>query len=330
VVPSFHEDPDILLYWVESFRAERPQQIVFVLDLAVLEAYVRFVALGDPIGDRARDAELAWAFRDLAERHGGWPVFHEASEARLPLYTELGLSAVTIAEEARIDLPDFSPELAAELGEAPSRARIETAVVPAAAVPAMLPLLADVFDGWAAAERRDRSLLVPAFDSDFTLRHDVVTARQRGRLVAFGSLVAGSDGADMALFPVHIRPEGRKAVLRALLLEAIAQARRRGCRWFDLGTAPLPAEPADSPMPGLMASRARAFRYGGFFGETEDVRSFKQRFQPVWRPRYLVCPGGIALPQMMQEAVLVAEGRTARRRPARSTGFPTFGLTLRK
>jgi cellulose synthase/poly-beta-1,6-N-acetylglucosamine synthase-like glycosyltransferase len=49
VVPSFHEDPDILLDCVETWRAERPQQIVIVLDVADLEAYDRIVALGDPV-----------------------------------------------------------------------------------------------------------------------------------------------------------------------------------------------------------------------------------------------------------------------------------------
>ena len=318
----------------EAARALLPHRRFLIADArdACIVYGVRgrsFVALGDPIGAPDRDAELVWAFRDLAERHGGWPVVYEASEERLPLYTELGLSAVKIAEEARIDLPDFAPALAAELAEAPQRARIETAIIRAADLPPMLPRLAEVFDAWAAAERRDKSLLVPEFDGDYIARFDAVIARQRGRLVAFGSLVAGSRSEDMAMFPVHVRPEGRKAVMRALLLGGIEHARRRGCRWFDLGTAPLPAVPADSPLPSLSPSRVRAFRYGGFFEEAEDLRRFKQRFRPVWRPRYLVCPGGIALPQILHEAALLAEGRSAERK-RRAPRLLRFGLTSRR
>jgi cellulose synthase/poly-beta-1,6-N-acetylglucosamine synthase-like glycosyltransferase len=49
IVPSFHEDPDILLDCLDTWRLEGPQQIVVVLDVADLEAYDRIVAIGDPI-----------------------------------------------------------------------------------------------------------------------------------------------------------------------------------------------------------------------------------------------------------------------------------------
>lgn len=51
VVPSFHEDPDILMRCLESWRAQDPDEIIIVLDLVDLDAYDRIVALGD---DRIR------------------------------------------------------------------------------------------------------------------------------------------------------------------------------------------------------------------------------------------------------------------------------------
>jgi N-acetylglucosaminyltransferase len=47
IVPSFHEDPDILLRCLESWRDQDPDEIIIVLDLADLEAYDRIMALGD-------------------------------------------------------------------------------------------------------------------------------------------------------------------------------------------------------------------------------------------------------------------------------------------
>jgi N-acetylglucosaminyltransferase len=47
VVPSFHEDPDILLECLETWRAQDPDEIIIVLDVRDLEAYDRIVALGD-------------------------------------------------------------------------------------------------------------------------------------------------------------------------------------------------------------------------------------------------------------------------------------------
>ncbi len=51
IVPSFHEDPDILMRCLESWRAQNPTEIIIVLDVADLDAYDRVVALKD---DRIR------------------------------------------------------------------------------------------------------------------------------------------------------------------------------------------------------------------------------------------------------------------------------------
>lgn len=47
VVPSYHEDPDILLSCLETWREQDPGEIIIVLDVLDLEAYDRIVALGD-------------------------------------------------------------------------------------------------------------------------------------------------------------------------------------------------------------------------------------------------------------------------------------------
>jgi hyaluronan synthase len=48
VVPSYHEDPDILLRCLDSWREQGPDEIIIVLDVADTDAYQRIVALGDP------------------------------------------------------------------------------------------------------------------------------------------------------------------------------------------------------------------------------------------------------------------------------------------
>ncbi|GER22258.1 hypothetical protein NCCP1664_07550 [Zafaria cholistanensis] len=48
IVPSFHEDPDILMSALESWRSQGPDEIIIVLDVEDLEAYRRVSALNDP------------------------------------------------------------------------------------------------------------------------------------------------------------------------------------------------------------------------------------------------------------------------------------------
>lgn len=51
VVPSYHEDPDILMRCLDSWRAQNPTEIIIVLDVADTDAYNRIVELDD---DRVR------------------------------------------------------------------------------------------------------------------------------------------------------------------------------------------------------------------------------------------------------------------------------------
>ncbi|MBZ5740222.1 glycosyltransferase [Nocardioides mangrovi] len=48
VVPSYHEDPDVLLRCLETWLAEGPSRIIIVLDVADTEAKERIDALGHP------------------------------------------------------------------------------------------------------------------------------------------------------------------------------------------------------------------------------------------------------------------------------------------
>jgi len=47
VVPSFHEDPEILFRCLETWRAQRPTEIIVVLDVADVDSYDRIAAIGD-------------------------------------------------------------------------------------------------------------------------------------------------------------------------------------------------------------------------------------------------------------------------------------------
>lgn len=68
-----------------------------------------WVAMGDLGGHRATERrELAWRFRELCERHGGWPVFYQVHPEHLGLYVELGLTLLKFGEEARVRLADFA------------------------------------------------------------------------------------------------------------------------------------------------------------------------------------------------------------------------------
>jgi phosphatidylglycerol lysyltransferase len=63
-----------------------------------------WVALGDPVGPPGEREELAWRFREEADRHGVSTVFYHASDALIPTSTEMGLPALRLGDEAIVAL----------------------------------------------------------------------------------------------------------------------------------------------------------------------------------------------------------------------------------
>jgi phosphatidylglycerol lysyltransferase len=51
------------------------------------------------------------------------------------------------------------------------------------------------------------------------------------------------------------------------------------------------------------------YRHGEHFYNFQGLRQYKEKFDPVWTPRYLASPGGLALPAVLVDvAALMAGG----------------------
>jgi len=49
-------------------------------------------------------------------------------------------------------------------------------------------------------------------------------------------------------------------------------------------------------------------RHGEHFYNFKGLRQYKEKFGPVWQPRYLASPGGLALPQMLANLAALISG----------------------
>ena len=66
-----------------------------------------------------------------------------------------------------------------------------------------------------------------------------------------------------------------------------------GFQRFGLGMAPLSGM-ADHPLaPNWHRLGRLLFAHGEHFYNFQGLRSFKEKFDPVWEPRYLASPGGV-------------------------------------
>ena len=274
-----------------------------------------WIALGDPVGPRAKCEELLWRFRELSDRHGGRTVFYQARGERLPLYVDLGLAALKIGEEARVPLQDFSLEGPARAGLRSDHRRAlrggaSFEIVQPENVPALLPALRKISDAWLADKSTaEKRFSVGAFTEKYVSNFPIALVRTEGSPSAFANLWPSGTKDELSIDLMRFGPDAPRSAMDFLFIELMLWSRAQGFRWFNLGMAPLAGLERHPLAPAWHRVGNFVFRHGEHFYNFEGLRRYKAKFDPVWEPRYLVAPGGVALPRILIDvSVLIAGG----------------------
>jgi phosphatidylglycerol lysyltransferase len=274
------------------------------------------VAMGDPVApDPADIAPLVWRFRELADRQDGTPVFYQITTEHLPVYLDAGFSLVKLGEEAWVDLDAFTLEGSTGRKLRQSRAAAERrglsfAIVPSEEVGAILNELRDVSDAWLGDKGREKGFSLGYWSDPYIRAHDIAVVRHEERMVAFANIWrGGGNGAEISVDLMRHRPEAPPGTMDLMFIALMDAAKTQGYRWFNLGMAPLSGLPAHRLMPVWARLANFAYRRGDRFYNFEGLRSFKQKFNPVWRPKYLAYVGSFSLPQILFDVTrLIAQG----------------------
>jgi len=274
-----------------------------------------WVALGDPLGSEADRVELAWRFREVSDRYGGWTVFYEVGPDNVTLYLDLGLTLVKLGEEGRVPLADFAldgPERR-ELRNVMRRCEKDDLgfrVLPAADVPARLDELAAISDAWLDAKStREKGFSLGFFERSYLSRLPVAVVEQRGKLIAFANLWPGGGHEELSVDLMRHSAEAPRVTMDFLFTSLMLYGREQGYAWFNLGMAPFSGLESRTAAPLWQRLGAALFQHGEHFYNFQGLRHYKEKYNPVWRPRYLASPGVMVLPLVVANiAALVSRG----------------------
>jgi phosphatidylglycerol lysyltransferase len=309
-------------------QAARPDaNVVYLRDKALLfndarTAFIMYavrgeswVALGDPVGPPEEMPELIWRFRELCDRVGGRPAFYEVSSENLPHYLDVGLTPIKVGEEARVKLAEFSLD---QPGRKDLRYSVRRAerdglvfeVVPKSAVAGLLDQLKPISDAWLqtrnAAEKR---FSVGAFDPAYIREFDVAVVRVNGRITAFANIWKALATRQAAVDIMRFEPGSSPYTMEYLFAKLLLWAKDQGFEWMGLGMAPLSGLASRDLAPVWQRLGALVFQAGERFYNFRGLRLFKDKFKPVWEPRYMVCQGGFTPFRIFSDtAALIAGG----------------------
>jgi phosphatidylglycerol lysyltransferase len=301
--------------------------LVYLRDKAVLfdeqrSAFVMYgvqgrtwVALGDPVGSAEQLAPLVRLFLERCDDFGGMPVFYEISHAHLHRYADVGLTFVKLGEEARVDLTTFTLEGGHARSYRQVIRRLEKdgatfRIVPPDQVAGLMEQLRTVSDDWLKMRAgAEKGFSLGSFKPDYLLRFPVAVIEQAGRVVAFATLWPGLQRVELSVDLMRFDHRAPRDVMEALFVHVMIWGKEQGYQWFSLGMAPLSGFET-SPVAPLW-NRVAAFMYehGEAVYNFQGLRAYKEKFNPVWQPRYLAYPGGLRLPRVLADvSALIAGG----------------------
>ncbi|HEX5065113.1 MAG TPA: bifunctional lysylphosphatidylglycerol flippase/synthetase MprF [Myxococcota bacterium] len=273
-----------------------------------------WIAMGDPIGPPEVRRELAWQFRELADRHGALTAFYEVQTEDLPVYLDLGMSLRRLGEEARVPLERFSLEGSARKGLRNTLRRSEREgcrfeLAPRERVAGLMPRLRVISDEWLTNKQtREKRFSLGFFDPDYLQRTPIALVWRGEELVAFANVWASGAKSELSIDLMRHATAAPVGVMEYLFTQLILWGQAQGYQWFSLGMAPLSGFERHRLAPLWNRLGALLFRHGENFYNFKGLRNFKEKFDPLWEPRYLAAPGGFASALVLADAAALISG----------------------
>lgn len=272
------------------------------------------VVMGDPVGDPDEWDDLLWTFNERAEDEGRRVCYYEVSTATMALYVDMGMRLYKLGEEARVSLDEFDIEspAASRLRQARRRAQRDGLVFemwsPAQVVEGM-GLLAEISDQWLTRHQAaEKSFSLGRFDEAYLQRGPVAVVSKAGVPCAFANVWCSGGREELS---VDLMRQGREApggVMDFLFAELFLWGKGQGYGTFGLGMAPLSGLAAHPLAPMWHKLGALVFQRGGAFYNFQGLRDFKDKFHPVWEPRYLAVQGAWQLPGALADITALVAG----------------------
>lgn len=285
-----------------------------------------WIAMDGPVGRASERMELLWRFRELADAHAARPALYGIGPEDLPDCVELGFSIQKIGEAAAVPLDGFS--LAGRRREALRRnwrkageSGASFEVAPPEAVPGVLAELKGISDDWLARHSGgEKAFSLGGFVPRYVAEFPVAVVRSGGTIVAFATLWPTANRQALSMDLMRYSEAAPANIMDFLFVELFEWGRLQGYQAFDFGAAPL-AGLEDRPLAPIMSRVGRLlFERGEEIYNFRGVRRYKDKYDPLWQPRYIAAPHRWQIPMLLADVGLLSSGGMAglARRPKRN------------
>ena len=258
--------------------------------------------------------ELLWRFRELADAHAARAALYGIGPDVLPEVVELGFSIQKTGESATVPLDQFSLQgRRREVLRRNWRKAGETGacfeVLEPDQVETEMADLRRVSDVWLTHHAGgDKKFSMGGFEDRYVGEFPCAIVRMDGAIVAFATIWTTADKSAFSMDLMRYADEAPKNVMDYLFVELLHWGKEQGYTAFEFGMAPL-AGLEDRPLAPIMSRVGRLlFERGEELYNFRGVRRYKDKYDPVWQPRYIAAPHKWTIPILMADVGLLSSG----------------------
>ncbi|MGD0551135.1 MAG: bifunctional lysylphosphatidylglycerol flippase/synthetase MprF [Sedimentisphaerales bacterium] len=327
--PVFLPPPDTEIKIVENIVRNSPRTYAW---LALLgdkrfllddnkDAFLMFgvqgrswICMGDPIGPEDDARELAWEFRELCDEYDAWPVFYQVDTEHLDIYLDLGLTFLKFGEEGRVELTGFSLEgqERRDLRYAYNKMTklgLTFSVIEPAQVEMVLVEMKRVSDTWLESKNtREKKFSLGSFEPEYIRKMPAALITHQNKILAFANIWQGANKEELSVDLMRYMPDSPEGIMDYLFTELLLWGKSQGYKWFNFGMSPLSGLEDRQLAPLWSQAGAFLFRHGEHFYNFQGLHEYKDKFAPVWQPKYIACPRGLMLPRILANVAALVSG----------------------
>jgi len=131
---------------------------------------------------------------------------------------------------------------------------------------------------------------------------------RKPKIIAFANLWQTELKKEISVDLMRYDPAAPSGVMEFLLLSVMFWGKSQNIEWFNLGMAPLSGLEKHPLAPLWHKIGNKVFHMGGEFYNFEGLYHYKNKFEPVWTPRYLAVPAGLSAPAVLLAVTKLISG----------------------
>ena len=274
------------------------------------------LVLGDPIGPPEDLSPSIDGYSDYCTNNDWLPAFYQTQPDTLPAYLSAGFQSLCIGHEGIVSLATFSLAGGENKNMRTAVNRLTRLGYTAEVIEPPIPgetmrVLRQISDVWLASVRgTEKRFSLGWFDDDYIGNSPLMVIRSStaGEITAFANIVPEYQRDEASVDLMRHLPSAEKGSMDFLFVSLIEWAKDKGYTTFNLGLSALSGVGESPEDPAIERAVHYVYEHVDQFYNFKGLHEFKEKFHPIWSPRYLIYPNPANLPLIVLAMIRADSG----------------------